>query len=120
MAVNLVAGLELWQSGMAKVRDRTEDFKDAINSGALSLDLTSYFRLTIVSLVYYNVVCGHLYLFSSKDDEIKLCYTSTKRAALMASFIIHKPREGSHFTKAALKTIYIYLLPCLFSRPGNS
>ncbi|KAJ0445164.1 hypothetical protein HanIR_Chr16g0839901 [Helianthus annuus] len=73
MAFNLVAGLELWQSGIAKVRDRTEDFKDAINRGALSLDLT---RLA-------------------------------KRAALMASFIIHKPRERSHFTKAALKTDYI-------------
>lgn len=26
-----------WYQGMAKVRDRTEDFKDAVNRGALSL-----------------------------------------------------------------------------------
>ncbi|XP_076961044.1 syntaxin-81-like [Bidens hawaiensis] len=55
---------------MAKVRDRTEDFKDAVNRGALSLG-----------------------------------YKEAKRAALMASFIIHKPRERSPFTKAALKTL---------------
>ncbi|KAI7747275.1 hypothetical protein M8C21_022649 [Ambrosia artemisiifolia] len=55
---------------MAKVRDRTEDFKDAVNRGALSLG-----------------------------------YNEAKRAALMASFIIHKPRERSNFTKAALKTL---------------
>ncbi|KAJ0678381.1 hypothetical protein HanOQP8_Chr12g0447321 [Helianthus annuus] len=70
---------------MAKVRDRTEDFKDAVNRGALSLG-----------------------------------FNEAKRAALMASFIIHKPRERSHFTKAALKTVYTYLLQCLLSRPGNS
>ncbi|KAL4575044.1 hypothetical protein LXL04_021884 [Taraxacum kok-saghyz] len=55
---------------MAKVRDRTEDFKDAVNRGALSLG-----------------------------------FNEAKRAALMASFIMHKPRERSHFTKAALKTL---------------
>ncbi|KAF9674646.1 hypothetical protein SADUNF_Sadunf10G0148500 [Salix dunnii] len=43
---------------MAKIRDRTEDFKDA-----------------------------------------------SKLAAIMASFIIHKPRQRSPFTKAALKTL---------------
>ncbi|KAJ6720528.1 SYNTAXIN-18 [Salix viminalis] len=55
---------------MAKIRDRTEDFKDAV-------------RLTAVSLEY---------------NESKL-------AAIMASFIIHKPRQRSPFTKAALKTL---------------
>lgn len=55
---------------MAKVRDRIEDFKDAVNRGALSLG-----------------------------------FNEAKRAALMASFIIHKPRERSNFTKAALKTL---------------
>ncbi|KAJ0103414.1 hypothetical protein Patl1_06517 [Pistacia atlantica] len=55
---------------MARVRDRTEDFKDAV-------------RHTAVSLGY---------------DESKL-------AAIMASFIIHKPRQRSSFTKAALKTL---------------
>ncbi|GJS97030.1 syntaxin-81, partial [Tanacetum coccineum] len=52
------------------VRDRIEDFKDAVNRGALSLG-----------------------------------FNEAKRAALMASFIIHKPRERSNFTKAALKTL---------------
>ncbi|XP_044462651.1 syntaxin-81-like [Mangifera indica] len=55
---------------MARVRDRTEDFKDAV-------------RHTAVSLGY---------------DESKL-------ATIMASFIIHKPRQRSSFTKAALKTL---------------
>ncbi|KAI3734926.1 hypothetical protein L6452_14408 [Arctium lappa] len=55
---------------MAKIRDRTEDFKDAVNRGALSLG-----------------------------------FNEAKRAALLASFILHKPRERSHFTKAALKTL---------------
>ncbi|XP_071686203.1 syntaxin-81-like [Rutidosis leptorrhynchoides] len=55
---------------MAKIRDRTEDFKDAVNRGALSLG-----------------------------------FNEAKRAALMASFIIHKPRERSQYTKAALKTL---------------
>ncbi|KAH9702151.1 Syntaxin-81 [Citrus sinensis] len=55
---------------MARIRDRTEDFKDVA-------------RHTAVSLGY---------------DESKL-------AAIMASFIIHKPRERSSFTKAALKTL---------------
>ncbi|KAK9059729.1 hypothetical protein SSX86_020433 [Deinandra increscens subsp. villosa] len=55
---------------MAKVRDRTEDFKDAVNRGSLSLG-----------------------------------FNEARRAALMASFIIHKPRERSNFTKAALKTL---------------
>lgn len=55
---------------MAKIRDLTEDFKDAVNMGALSLG-----------------------------------FKEAKRAALMASFIMHKPRERSPFTKAALKTL---------------
>lgn len=55
---------------MAKIRDRTEDFKDAVNRGALSLG-----------------------------------FNEAKRAALLASFIMHKPRERLHFTKAALKTL---------------
>ncbi|KAJ4713514.1 syntaxin-81 [Melia azedarach] len=55
---------------MARIRDRTEDFKDVV-------------RHTAVSLGY---------------DEPKL-------AAIMASFIIHKPRQRSSFTKAALKTL---------------
>ncbi|KAJ4719912.1 syntaxin-81 [Melia azedarach] len=55
---------------MARIQDRTEDFKDVV-------------RHTAVSLGY---------------DEPKL-------AAVMASFIIHKPRQRSSFTKAALKTL---------------
>lgn len=55
---------------MAKIRDRTEDFKDAVNRGALSLG-----------------------------------FNEAKRAALMASFVIHKPHERLQFTKAALKTL---------------
>lgn len=55
---------------MSKIRDRTEDFKDAVNRGALSLG-----------------------------------FNEAKRAALMASFIMHKPPERSQFTKAALKTL---------------
>lgn len=55
---------------MAKIRDRTEDFKDAVNRAALSLE-----------------------------------FNEAKRAALMASFVIHKPRERLQFTKAALKTL---------------
>ncbi|KAI4317368.1 hypothetical protein L6164_025241 [Bauhinia variegata] len=55
---------------MARVRDRTEDFKDAVRHSAHSL--------------------GY--------DEVKL-------ASIMASFIIHKPRQRSPFTKAAMKTL---------------
>ncbi|KAF7822218.1 syntaxin-81 [Senna tora] len=55
---------------MARVRDRTEDFKDAVRQSARSL--------------------GY--------DEAQL-------ASVMASFIIHKPRQRSPFTKAALKTL---------------
>ncbi|XP_015877321.3 syntaxin-81 [Ziziphus jujuba] len=55
---------------MAKVRDRTEDFKDAVRQTAIS----------------------------SGYDESKL-------AAILANFIIHKPRQRSPFTRAALKTL---------------
>ncbi|XP_061370965.1 syntaxin-81 [Gastrolobium bilobum] len=55
---------------MARARDRTEDFKDALRQSARSL--------------------GY--------DEAKL-------ASIMASFIIHKPRQRSPFSKAALKTL---------------
>ncbi|GAB2299645.1 Syntaxin-81 [Dionaea muscipula] len=55
---------------MARFRDITEDFKDAIRREALSLG-----------------------------------YTESKLAATMSSFIIHKPRERTQFTKAALKTL---------------
>ncbi|KAJ8764023.1 hypothetical protein K2173_004905 [Erythroxylum novogranatense] len=55
---------------MARIRDRMEDFKDAV-------------RHTSVSLGY---------------DEAKL-------ATVMASFIIHKPRQLLAFTKAALRTL---------------
>ncbi|KAK2983260.1 hypothetical protein RJ640_023380 [Escallonia rubra] len=55
---------------MAKFRDRTEDFKDAVQRVALSLD-----------------------------------YNESKMAAILASFIMHKPRQRSPFTKAALKTL---------------
>ncbi|RRT58392.1 hypothetical protein BHE74_00003395 [Ensete ventricosum] len=55
---------------MAKSRDRTEDFKDAIRATAPSLG-----------------------------------YNESKLAAVLASFILHKPVEKSPFTKAALKTL---------------
>ncbi|PKI39616.1 hypothetical protein CRG98_040086 [Punica granatum] len=55
---------------MAKFRDRTDDFKDAVRHTAVSLG-----------------------------------YNESKLAAIMASFIIHKPRERTSFTKAALKTL---------------
>ncbi|KAL9365272.1 hypothetical protein Peur_043145 [Populus x canadensis] len=55
---------------MAKIRDRTEDFKDAVRHIAISLG-----------------------------------YNETRLAAIMASFIIHKPRQRSPFTRAALKTL---------------
>ncbi|XP_011036019.1 PREDICTED: syntaxin-81-like isoform X2 [Populus euphratica] len=55
---------------MAKIRDRTEDFKDAVRHTAVSLG-----------------------------------YNESKLAAIMASFIVHKPRQRSPFTKAALKTL---------------
>ncbi|KAK3031039.1 hypothetical protein RJ639_035070 [Escallonia herrerae] len=55
---------------MAKFRDRTEDFKDAVQRVALSLD-----------------------------------YNESKMAAILASFIMHKPQQRSPFTKAALKTL---------------
>ncbi|XP_028071092.1 uncharacterized protein LOC114273489 isoform X2 [Camellia sinensis] len=55
---------------MARIRDRTEDFKDAVHRTALSLG-----------------------------------YNESKLAAILASFIMHKPRQRSSFTKAALKTL---------------
>ncbi|KAM3689224.1 hypothetical protein ACB098_09G030900 [Castanea mollissima] len=55
---------------MSRIRDRTEDLKDAVRQTALSLG-----------------------------------YNESKLAAVLASFIIHKPRQRSAFTKAALKTL---------------
>uniref|UniRef100_A0A5B7BPP1 Putative syntaxin-81 n=1 Tax=Davidia involucrata TaxID=16924 RepID=A0A5B7BPP1_DAVIN len=55
---------------MARIRDRTEDFKDAVHRAALSAG-----------------------------------YNESKMAAILASFIMHKPRQRSSFTKAALKTL---------------
>nr|GLL39614.1 syntaxin-81-like [Ipomoea trifida]GMD50282.1 syntaxin-81 [Ipomoea batatas] len=55
---------------MAKIRDRTEDFKDTVHRSAVSLG-----------------------------------YDESKTAAILASFILHKPRQRSSFTKAALKTL---------------
>ncbi|KAI4384515.1 hypothetical protein MLD38_002660 [Melastoma candidum] len=55
---------------MAKVRDRSEDFREAVRRNATSLG-----------------------------------YNESRLAAIMASFIIHKPRERSPFMKAALRTL---------------
>lgn len=55
---------------MANIRDRTEDFKDAVRAAALSFG-----------------------------------YTESKLAAVLASFILHKPPHRSPFTKAAIKTL---------------
>lgn len=55
---------------MARIRDRTEDFKDSAHRAALSLG-----------------------------------FNESKLAAIMASFIMHKPPQRSPFTKAALKTL---------------
>lgn len=55
---------------MAKIRDRTEDFKDVVRQTALSLG-----------------------------------YNESKMAAILSSFIIHKPLQRTSFTKAALKTL---------------
>lgn len=55
---------------MAKIRDRTEDFKDAIRSKAHDFG-----------------------------------YTESQLAAVLASFILHKPPQRSPFTKAAIKTL---------------
>ncbi|KAL5709291.1 Syntaxin-81 [Ranunculus cassubicifolius] len=55
---------------MSRIRDRTEDFKDAVRSVALSLE-----------------------------------YNESKIAAILASFIMHKPRQKSPFTRAALTTL---------------
>lgn len=37
------------------------------------------------------------------------CFWQLKLAAVLASFIIHKPRQRSAFTKAALKTVHSLL-----------
>ncbi|CAM8967757.1 unnamed protein product [Rhodiola kirilowii] len=55
---------------MSRVKDRTEDFKDAVRQEAISMG-----------------------------------YDESKLASILASFIIHKPRERFPFTKAALKTL---------------
>ncbi|KNA10307.1 hypothetical protein SOVF_145590 [Spinacia oleracea] len=55
---------------MAKIMDRTEDFKEAVRREAVSLE-----------------------------------YNESKVAAIMASFIIHKPRERTPFMKSSLKTL---------------
>uniref|UniRef100_A0A7N0THB7 SNARE-complex protein Syntaxin-18 N-terminal domain-containing protein n=1 Tax=Kalanchoe fedtschenkoi TaxID=63787 RepID=A0A7N0THB7_KALFE len=55
---------------MSRVKDRTEDFKDAIRQEAVSMG-----------------------------------YDESKLASILASFIIHKPRQRLPFTKAALKTL---------------
>ncbi|KAF8396869.1 hypothetical protein HHK36_018504 [Tetracentron sinense] len=60
---------------MARSRDRTEDFKDAARSVAPSLGF-------MVGL-----------------------FLQSKVAAILASFIMHRPRQRSAFTKAALKTL---------------
>ncbi|KAI5649052.1 hypothetical protein M9H77_35057 [Catharanthus roseus] len=55
---------------MAKVRDRTDDFRDAVRRAAISSGLSE-----------------------------------SKTANIMASFIMHKPRERTSFMRAALKTL---------------
>ncbi|CAI0438025.1 unnamed protein product [Linum tenue] len=55
---------------MARIRDRNEDFKDAVRHAAVSAG-----------------------------------YDESKLASIMASFIIHKPKQSSPFTRAALKTL---------------
>ncbi|PSS34502.1 Syntaxin-81 like [Actinidia chinensis var. chinensis] len=55
---------------MARIRDRTEDFKDAVHRAALSIG-----------------------------------YNESKLAGVLASFIMHKPRQRSSFIKAALRTL---------------
>ncbi|XP_057510831.1 syntaxin-81-like isoform X1 [Actinidia eriantha] len=55
---------------MARIRDRSEDFKDAVHRAALSIG-----------------------------------YNESKLAGVLASFIMHKPRQRSSFIKAALRTL---------------
>ncbi|KAL6988026.1 Syntaxin-81 [Sarracenia purpurea var. burkii] len=55
---------------MARIKDRTEDFKDVVHRAMLSMG-----------------------------------YSESKLAAILASFIMHKPRQRSSFTQAALKTL---------------
>ncbi|XP_057510763.1 syntaxin-81-like [Actinidia eriantha] len=55
---------------MARIRDRTEDFKDAVHRAALSIG-----------------------------------YNESNLAGVLASFIMHKPRQRSSFIKAALRTL---------------
>ncbi|KAL6980636.1 Syntaxin-81 [Sarracenia purpurea var. burkii] len=62
---------------MARIRDKTEDFKDVVHRAALSMG-----------------------------------YSESKLAAILTSFIMHKPRQMSSFTQAALKTVTAFIKAC--------
>ncbi|TXG49870.1 hypothetical protein EZV62_025745 [Acer yangbiense] len=82
---------------MAKIRDRTEDFKDAVRHIAVSLGYNENPVSTLVLAEFLKSMSINVHLS-------ELACTS-KLAAIMASFIIHKPRQRSSFMKAALKTL---------------
>jgi syntaxin 18 len=42
---------------------------------------------------------------SVRNSAVSIGYNESKVASTMASFIIHKPKERSPFTKAAFKTV---------------
>lgn len=44
-------------------------------------------------------------LFQSETFSDHVFFLQSKLAAILANFIIHKPRQRSPFTKAALKTV---------------
>ncbi|KAK3231119.1 hypothetical protein Dsin_003000 [Dipteronia sinensis] len=114
---------------MAKIRDRTEDFKDAVRHTAVSLGYNENPVSTLVVAEFLKSMSINVHLselacivyanswitnseINSSDMLLTLnfifdvvCLLQSKLAAIMASFIIHKPRQRSSFMKAALKTL---------------
>lgn len=116
---------------MAKVRDRTEDFKDSVRRAALNLGYNEvpfashwlWFSIMIFQefpFFFFSCYIECMCLILVEWLIIHLKFVSyvyiwqSKTARIMASFIFHKTSERSPFTKAALKTVsipisYLYL-----------
>lgn len=88
---------------MAKIRDRTGEFKDAVRHSAISLGYKEV-KFSIILFICFFKLQSPPYINCAEFSSV-LAFWHSKMAAIMASFIIHKPRRRSPFTRAALKTL---------------
>ena len=88
---------------MSRVRDRTEDFKEAVRVSALSHGYTEVSSNRASTSPFPSA-------YGRKPNgpqfvTLRCVAVQAQLAALMSSFVIRKPSPKSPFTNAAMKTV---------------